>query len=363
MNRKYVARTTAAISVLAISIIFLIASTLGALAALGACFAALLVYKRKSLPHLNIHTFKRIVGNKKGAILVLGLLLFATCTIAVKDVSAQVVNATTVDLGSAAPFAVFAYSGISNAGPMTVVGDVGISTGYTSTSITGDFLPLTVDSTDTFSTSSLVTGQVFAADYTGNGGSTPALLTTVQSDIQTAYTEASTLPYTQTYSDLSGLILTPGVYYYTDGSPLTGTLTLNGEGNTGAVFIFRCASTLTTASSSVVSYTGDTQPCNVIWQVSSSATLGSGSTFVGTILAYSSITVGTTATVDGRAFALNGAVTLDGSTINNTIGQLSPPFVVPEYPLGALAALGACFAALLVYKRKSLPSLHLNTHI
>ncbi|MGA2385525.1 MAG: ice-binding family protein [Candidatus Bathyarchaeia archaeon] len=297
----------------------------------------------------------KIILNKKivGTIFVLGLLLLATGIIAVKAAPTSSITASSVNLGSAQPFAVFAYSGISNAGPMTVVGDVGISTGYTSTAITGDFSPLTVDATDTFSTSSLVTGQVFAADYTGNGGSTPTLLTTVAGDISNAYTEASNLPSSATYSDLSGLTLTPGVYVFTSANPLTGTLTLNGEGNPNAVFVFQCASTLITASSSVISYIGDTQPCNVIWQVGSSATLGSGSTFVGTILAYSSIGVGTTATVDGRAFALNGAVTLNGSTINNTTGQMNPPFPLPESALGALMAIGVSFAAFGIVKMKA----------
>ena len=160
-----------------------------------------------------------------------------------------------------------------------------------------------------------------------------------------------------TGKDLGGLILTPGVYSYSSSAGLTGTLTLNAQGDPNAFFFFKIGSSLTTASSSMVLYTNGAQPCNVVWAVKSSATLGTGSTFVGTILAQASITATTGDTVYGRLLA-KSAVTLDTDTINNQTGQTSPPFVTPEYTLGALAALGTCFAALLVYKRKSLP--HFN---
>jgi hypothetical protein len=112
----------------------------------------------------------------------------------------------------------------------------------------------------------------------------------------------------------------PGVYNSNAGTfGITGTLTLDGQGDPDAVFIFQMASTLTTASSSVVSLINGARVCNVFWQVGSSATIGTSSTFVGTILALTSITVTTGATVDGRVLALNGAVTLDSNTIAQTI--------------------------------------------
>ena len=306
------------------------------------------------------NTFKRTIGNKKGisAILVLGLLLFATCTIAVKAAPTSYVSSTTVNLGSATTFSVFSAASsitptITNTGSTTITGDVGTSS--TASSITGFGLV----SHGTYATSSLVTGNVYAYDY---ASPTPSLLTTAAGDIQNVYTEASVLPYTKDLTatpNLGGQTLTPGVYYFESSAGLTGTLTLSG--GPSDVWIFQIGSTLITASDSHV-VIGDAQPCNVIWQVGSSATLGTNTDFNGTILAHTSITANTGATVDGRLLALNGAVTLDTNTINNQKGQL-PLNVVPEYTLGALAALGASFAALLVYKRKSLPNLHLNTHI
>src|SRR5207244_13299962 len=109
--------------------------------------------------------------------------------------------------------------------------------------------------------------------------------------------------------DLGGLTLVSGVY--AGGAVgLTGTLTLDAEGDSSAVFVFQTASTLITASNSVVSLIGGASACNVYWKVGSSATLGTTSDFVGTIIALTSITVTTGATVDGRLLARNGAVTL-----------------------------------------------------
>jgi hypothetical protein len=284
------------------------------------------------------NTFKRTIGNKKGisAILVLSLLLLATCTFAVKEVSA---TASTYSLGAAASFSVLAGSAVTNTGPSVITGDVGVSPG---TSITG-FLPGIVNAP----------GAIHKTD---------TLAANAQTDATTAYNYAVAQPTTMdlTGKDLGGLILTPGVYSYSSSAGLTGTLTLNAQGDPNAFFFFKIGSSLTTASSSMVLYTNGAQPCNVVWAVKSSATLGTGSTFVGTILAQASITATTGDTVYGRLLA-KSAVTLDTDTINNQTGQTLN--VLPEYTLGALAALGASFAALLVYKRKSLPSLHLNTHI
>ena len=100
---------------------------------------------------------------------------------------------------------------------------------------------------------------------------------------------------------------------------LTGSLTLNGGGNPNAMFVFQAGSTLTTASASSVNLINGAQACNVFWQVGSSATLGTGSTFRGTILALTSITVTSATTIDGRVLARNGAVTLDNDTITRPI--------------------------------------------
>jgi hypothetical protein len=298
-------------------------------------------------------TLKRIAGNKKGikGVLVLGLLLFATCIIAVKDVSAQVVSSTTVDLGSAATFSIFGAAGVTTTGATTITGDVGTTS--TLSSDTG-FSPVTHG---TYATSSLVTGDLYSSDYEPSG----TFVTTVASDIQTCYTDAAGLtPVTQTLTgtDLGGLTLTPGVYFFSSSAQLTGTLTLNGPG----VYVFQIGSTLTTASSSKVVLENAAASCDVVWQVTSQATLGEDSTFVGNILAQSEVAVDSGVTVNGTLFAHDGPVTLIGDTISNTQIYGPPTFVLPEYPIGTIAALGGCFAALLVYKRKSLPHLHLNIH-
>jgi hypothetical protein len=132
-----------------------------------------------------------------------------------------------------------------------------------------------------------------------------------------AYTTAAgETPFTTVAAGtLGGMTLVPGVYQSASALSLTGTVTLDGGGDADAVFIFQAGSTLTTAGASSVVLTGGTQACNVFWQVGSSATLGTTTTFNGTILAQTSVTLDTGATVTGRLQAQTGAVTLDGNTV------------------------------------------------
>jgi hypothetical protein len=115
--------------------------------------------------------------------------------------------------------------------------------------------------------------------------------------------------------DLTGLTLTPGLYKSTSSLGITGDLTLNALGNPNAIFIIQMASTLTTGAGSHVVLVGGAQAKNIIWQVGSSATLGTNSVFKGTIMALTSITMNTGAHLDGRALASGGAVTLDTNVI------------------------------------------------
>jgi hypothetical protein len=132
----------------------------------------------------------------------------------------------------------------------------------------------------------------------------------------TAYTTAAGEgPTTAIAADFAGQTLAPGVYNSASSIGLSGALTLNGGGNPNAIFVFQAGSTLTTGSASQINLINGAQSCNVFWQVGSSATLGTGSTFRGTIIALTSITVTTGVTVDGRVLARNGAVTLDTDTI------------------------------------------------
>jgi hypothetical protein len=145
---------------------------------------------------------------------------------------------------------------------------------------------------------------------------TDAVAGQAQSDLVTAYNDAANRPPdANSPADLAGRSLTPGVYRSASSLGLTGDLTLDAHGDPNAVFVFQVGSALTTASGSRVVLLDGAQACNVYWQVGSSATLGTGSSFRGSILALTSITLTTGATVEGRTLARNGAVTLDTNTI------------------------------------------------
>jgi hypothetical protein len=158
---------------------------------------------------------------------------------------------------------------------------------------------------------------------TGTVHQTDAVAKQAQSDALTAYNflagQACLSANNLTGKDLGGLTLTAGVYCFSSSAGLTGTLTLDAQGNPNAVFIFQIGSTITTASNSSVVMINGGVPCNVFFQVGSSATLGTGTSFLGTILALTSVTVNTSATIEpGRVAALNGAVTLDSNVITVT---------------------------------------------
>jgi hypothetical protein len=160
------------------------------------------------------------------------------------------------------------------------------------------------------------------------GGTThagDAVAAQAQSDVVIAYDDAAGRAPTATISgDLVGQTLVDGVYKSTGPIGLSGTLTLDAQGDPNSVWVFQIASTLITASSSRVALINGAQACNVYWQVGSSATLGTTSTFTGTILALTSISVTTGTVVEGQALARNGAVTLDNNTFTEPGCDLSP---------------------------------------
>jgi hypothetical protein len=195
-----------------------------------------------------------------------------------------------VGLGTAVSFAVLAGSTVTNTGPSVISGSLGLSPG---SAVTG-FPPGRVQG---------------GSQYVADGAALQA-----KNDLTTGYNDAAgRTPATVVSSDLGGQTLVAGVYQASSSMGLTGTVTLNG--NASAVFIFQAGSTLTTASNSTVKLIGGAQACNVFWQVGSSATLGTDTTFVGSVMALTSATVQTGTTVDGRILARNGAVTLDDNTI------------------------------------------------
>src|SRR4051812_7098929 len=226
---------------------------------------------------------------------------------------ASTAQAASVPLGTADSFAVLAGTTVTNTGPSGISGDLGVSPGA---AVIG-FPPGTVTA-----------GTVHGAD---------AVALQAQRDLATAYNDAAGRSSTATISaDLAGRTLTPGVYTSASSLGLSGDLTLDARGDPNAVFVFQAGSTLTAGSASRVLLVGAAQACNVFWQVGSSATIGTGSAFAGNVLALTSISLTTGATLNGRALARNAAVTLDANTV--TKATCGPPASTP--PAGTPGAGG-----------------------
>src|SRR2546423_87798 len=240
-----------------------------------------------------------------------------------------------IPLGTAQNFAILGGSTETNTGPTNINGNLGVSPG---SSVTG------------FPPGIVTGGAIHAAD---------AVAAQAQSDLTTAYNAAAGTPcgVDLTGQNLGSVgTLTPGVYCFTSSAALTGTLTLNFQGNPNALFLFKIGSTLTTASGSSVVLTntgGTTCPTNLFWQVGSSATLGTGSTFAGNILALTSITMTTGAGLTGRALARNGAVTLDTNTVNISACAGAPRVPALDYVRLTMLVFFLAAAGVFAMKRLS----------
>jgi hypothetical protein len=207
--------------------------------------------------------------------------------------ASSALGATSVGLGKAASFSVLGGSTITNTGQTTMFGDLGLAPG---SSVTGG---------------PVVLGEEHIDDAVANDAK--SALTTAAT---TAANEASN---GSAGGDLAGHAFLPGVYTASTSLLLSsGSVTLNAQGDPNAVFIFQVGSTLTTGSNTSVSLINGAQACNVFWQVGSSATLGTGTHFVGTIMAADSITANTGATIQGRLLAQTAAVTLEDNTITTS---------------------------------------------
>jgi len=236
-----------------------------------------------------------------------------------------------VELGTASDFAILAASGITVAGAVD------------SSAITGDI--------GTFPTASITGLGNVVLNGTNQAGD--AVTQSAQLALLSAYNAAAGLSATTSYgpvSDLGGLTLAPGVYADPSSFGITGTLVLNANGNANAIWVFQAGSTLTTAGGSNIVLENGAQACNVFWVVGSSATIGVGSDFVGTILSEASITADTSAMVDGQLLALNGAVTLAGDDVIADPAEAgdSGCMLVPDAG-GTLLLLGVGLASLFAF--------------
>jgi hypothetical protein len=202
-------------------------------------------------------------------------------------------HAAPVNLATATPFVVLGGATVTNTGPSVLNGDLGVAPG---TALPGFGLP------------AVVNGATHANDAVANQA---------QADLATAYDVAAAEPLTANLSgtNLGNRTLTAGAYRYTSDAQLTGALTLDAQGDPNAQFVFQIASALTTASASSVVLINGASPCNVYWQVGSSATLGSTTAFQGNLMALTSISLNNGASVIGRLLARNGQVSL----INNVL--------------------------------------------
>jgi hypothetical protein len=233
-------------------------------------------------------------------------------------------SAINVNLGTAESFAILAGSTVTNTGMTVINGNVGVSPGSAITGFPpGMVAPPSVE---------------YAAD---------AVAAQAETDLTTGYNfaagESCPAGDNLTGTNLAGLALTPGVYCFSSEAQLSGTLTLNDEGDPNSVFIFQIGDTLTTASGSSVVFINGSQG-DVFWQVGSSAILGSGTSFEGNILAADSISLGTGATIAcGSALAETGGVTMNTNDVSigcGTTGALGPvaspePSSVPLLLIGA----------------------------
>ena len=250
------------------------------------------------------------IGNRRVSPRGVGYFALAACPVVAGAIavavtfSSQSAGAATapVGLGTASSYAVLAGSTVTNTGPSVISGNVGVSPG---SAVTG-FPPGIVNN-----------GTIHAADAEAAGA---------QLDLTTAYNDAAGRVKSASIGGFigAGQTLPPGVYNATSSLDVGGSLTLDAQGDPDAVFIFQAGSTLGTDTGTTILLTNGAQACNVFWQVGSSATLNTSSTFQGTILALTSITVQTGDTIIGRALARNGAVTLDDDTITAPSCAIGP---------------------------------------
>ncbi|MDX6689993.1 MAG: hypothetical protein QOG15_1450 [Solirubrobacteraceae bacterium] len=246
---------------------------------------------------------RRKCAGRAGTVLAVGFAFVAM------PVAAQ---ASQVNLGTAKPFVALGGQTVTNTGPSVLGGDLGVAPG---TALTGFELP------------AVVNGTIHAND---------AVASQAQSDLTTAYNVAAGQPVAPaddlTDQDLGAKTLTAGAYRFSSSAQLTGTLTLDAQGNPKAQFVFEVGSKLTTAPASRVVLINGASPCNVYWQIGSSATLDTTTAFQGNVMALTSITMNNGASVIGRVLARNGQISLINNVLDNsacTTAPTTPPVTTP----------------------------------
>jgi hypothetical protein len=246
--------------------------------------------------------FSRASGNPHGfSSLALGIAVLVAMAAPIAAQTGASAAQLPVNLGTAGNYEVLAGTSVTNTGLSKITGNLGVSPG---TGLIG-FPP----------------GTITGTQDVGDAAAVQA-----QSDLDAAFSDAAgRAPAVTVAGDLGGQTLTPGVYNAATTLGITGTLTLDAQGDAGGVFIIQTGTTLTTAAGSNVVLTGGAQPANVFWQIGTTATLGANSTMVGSIMALTSITAITGAAVYGRMLVLNGAIVLDGNAIIAGPLGLTPP--------------------------------------
>lgn len=238
-----------------------------------------------------------------------------------------------VNLGTAGNFAILAEAGITTTAGTSIVGDIGVSP-IAATSMTG--FGLSMDASGQFSTSALVDGKVYAADY---APPTPAMLTTAIGDRLAAYNDAagrSNPDFLNLESgNLNGQTLAPGLYKWGSGVTITGGITI--DGGADDIWIFQIDNRLNLANGANIVLSGGAQAQNIFWQTAEGATLGTTSHFEGILLTATDIAVQTGASVNGNLYAKT-AVTLDSNAITQAIPEPASVLLVVLSGVGLLVA-------------------------
>ena len=253
-------------------------------------------------------------------------------------------NPVPVNLGTAAPFAILSKAGVTTSPPSIITGNIGVSP-IASTAITG--LALTLDSSGMFSTSTQVTGKIYAANY---ASPTPANLTTAIGDMGTAYTDAAgrvSPDFTELYAgDLSGRTLAPGLYKWSTDVLINSTVTLAGPAD--RIWIFQISGDLTMGSGAQVVLSGGALAGNVFWQVAGGAIIGTTAHVEGTVLSATAVTLKSGASVNGRLLAQTNVTLINNTLVNVfslTVSNANVTYGTVSSNVGGIVCNSTCSAS------------------